>query len=198
MLGEAESMCMPHGQRLVYHCRTNATSRLLRLHVNHRLYKPLLAAHSITPSLLLMVKQFWWCSMQSASTCVSTLLCGYWVFPVVMFLLTVTTAHAEMILVVQYAECIYLCFHGNWVLPVIIFLLSTAASMDLMLTVRKHHHTMRSLINLHSIVPLVYRGWVRALGASAACPEAGAGRCGGPAARQGSLRHGAAARLLPR
>ena len=52
---------------------------------------------------------------------------------------------------------------GYWIFPTIVATLSLAANVDLIFTLRKQHQALMKLINQRRIVPLVRRGWVRAL-----------------------------------
>lgn len=67
------------------------------------------------------------------------------------------------VLSVQYLECIYLVTRGRWIFPTIVATFSLAGTFGLVWRIRQQHKIMTGMVNQCGIVPLVQRGWVRAL-----------------------------------
>ena len=69
----------------------------------------------------------------------------------------------SFVLALQYLECIYLIARGYYIFTTIVFAFSLAGQAGLILSIRQQHKIMSGMISQRGIVPLLHRGWVRAL-----------------------------------
>ena len=63
----------------------------------------------------------------------------------------------------QFLEVAYMLYVGRWFLPVLILILLTAASVNLVLALRRQRKKVMAMVNECRLTALVWDGWVRAV-----------------------------------